>query len=970
MKTNLSVSVRLLLLAGIALVEFCGPAFGDDAKPVDLASWTKSPGKADANGFAVEVEGTAATLKNSGEWSYLRSADNLGSDSFEATITIEKPATQFGFFGQSWSVWPDHSFGDRGFEASLLLARRDADQRPSGRRVQLSHKYQCLALVDFPQRGYVQVVPCPIELSKPIKVEVFTHLDEITVTVDGQPKLFSKWNSDGVAWFGLGSSSGATVKFADVMMRKCDGCATAPPVPHEVKLAVRTWLGGRKWIFDGDEPILLLPSPESSYINNVKLRPGDRPRLSWNSHWDIQNQGAFPEGKNDTVDVQTTGGGQSLTATWRGKQPQDRFATQTKLVVGYDSVRDVYTYDIDSELEVLAKEPFQFRYGYDFEHHTPLDPFGWQYIVVKRDNGDVTHRPVGPFDPGPTNDVQQYHGARVWHARHPGTLSSPVSPVVEYDIAPDLNVDPLDPTKVKKRQLNTAVCAAFYDTGVSFAPETAAPGTKVRVKYRYTGYPAEEAAALFAKSKVQDSPTIDPQHHFIFADEWPKVTFSQFVPMSESWIIGRNPFMTGHNRRPSYQLATLRPHFQDDIYAMQLGPGAFGAAMLNKAGFPSAKSKKLFGKGESPGSSTATAPSIKKPLPQGRYTLRATVRSDNAIGPGGRIELKVFDPKLDKVLAEYTHYVGNRTFDWRPNGFAFDVPVDGARLQLGLGNSGTGDVFFSEVEFKQVGRDGKLPNYVDAVANSKPPFEPNVLPGTLADYRFREGRGRHVYDESLGPFGMLELANVDWEVDEGRAAIKFADNTTGRRDYPTTGPLDLNYLRHPSYADKQTVPLALAGHHGGGFELSDFTLASWIKPAAEMGSSTHPGWSDILGVGARRIVLKLEGQHAPYKLAAALNVNDRFTSDTKIEAGRWSHVALTGEPTANKLWRVRLYLNSQLVHEGETKQLASPLTIPPSIVLGTEIFYFHHAYYRGLIGRTTVLNRALTGQELQRLSQE
>ncbi len=956
---------HVLVSCGVVLVGGLTTAVADDAKPEDLTTWTKAPSKSDANGFAVTVEGTTATLKNSGEWSYLRSTDKLGSVTLAATITIEKPATQLGFFGESWSVWPDHTFGDRGFEASVLLARRDVEQRPSGRRVQLSHKYQCVALVDFPHRGYVQVVPCQIELSKPIKIEVMAHDDEFTVAVDGQPKLFSKWNSDGIASIGLGSSSGATVKFADVSARKVDGRATAPPRPHAVKLAVRTWLGGRQWIFDGDEPILLLPSPESSYINNVKLRPGDRPRLSWNSHWDIQNQGAFPEGKNDTVDLQTSGGGQTLTATWRGKQPQDRFATKTKMVVGYDSARDVYTYDTDSELEVLTKEPFQFRYGYDFEHHTPLDPFGWQYLVVKRDNGDVTHRPVGPFDPGPTSDVQQYHGARVWHGRHPGTLPSPVSPVVEYDIAPDLNVDQLDPTKVKKRQLNTAVCAAFYDTGVSFAPETAAPGTKVRVKYRYTGYPADEAAALFAKSKVQDSPTIDPQHHFIFADEWPKVTFSQFVPMSESWIIGRTPFMTGHNRRPSYQLAKLPPPVQGDNLAMQLGPGAFGAAMLNKAAaFPPSGGR------ESPGSAASTDPTLAKPLTRGRYSLRAVVRSDNAIGPGGRIELKVFDPKQDTVLAEYTHFTGNGTRDWRPNGFAFDVPVDGARLQLGLGNSGTGDVFFNEVEFKPVGEDGQLPNGVVATANSKPPFEPNVLPGTLADYRFREGRGKHVYDESLGPFGMLELANVDWVVDEGRAAIKFTDNVTGRRDYPTMGGLDLNYLRHPAYADKQTIPLALAGHHGGGFELNGFTLASWIKPAAEMGASTHPGWGDILGVGARRIVLKLEGQQTPYKLAAALNVNDRFTSDARIEAGQWSHVALTGEPTANKHWRVKLYLNSRLVHEGETKQLASPLTIPPSIVLGTEIFYFHHAYYRGLIGRTTVLNRALTEAEILRLSQE
>ena len=76
---------------GIALVESCDPAVGADAKPVNLSSWTKLPGKADANGFAVAVEGTSATLKNSGEWSYLRNDEKHGSTLLNATITIEKP---------------------------------------------------------------------------------------------------------------------------------------------------------------------------------------------------------------------------------------------------------------------------------------------------------------------------------------------------------------------------------------------------------------------------------------------------------------------------------------------------------------------------------------------------------------------------------------------------------------------------------------------------------------------------------------------------------------------------------------------------------------------------------------------------------------------------------------------------------------------------------------------------------------
>lgn len=136
--------------------------------------------------------------------------------------------------------------------------------------------------------------------------------------------------------------------------------------------------------------------------------------------------------------------------------------------------RNVYRYDIDSELEVLPGAPFHFRFGYDFEHHTPLDPFGWQYLVGQREGGQTYHRPVYPVDPGPQNGLEQYQGFRVWYGRH--VREMPVNPAVEYHIDPDANRDPADPKKLKVRKLNTAVCAAFYDTGVGYEAETATAG--------------------------------------------------------------------------------------------------------------------------------------------------------------------------------------------------------------------------------------------------------------------------------------------------------------------------------------------------------------------------------------------------------------------------------------------------------------------------------------------------------------
>ena len=170
---------------------------------------------------------------------------------------------------------------------------------------------------------------------------------------------------------------------------------------------------------------------------NASLRPGVRPLLSFNSHWDVQNQGAYPEARNDTTDLKVAGGGKELVASWVGKHEKGRFATRTAMTVGWDATRATYTYDVESELEVLPGEPFHFKYGFDFEHHTPLDPFNWQYLVFKKKDGTLNRRPVYPVDPGPQNDLETSEGLRVWHGRHNDPV--PVCPAVEYqefDVGP------------------------------------------------------------------------------------------------------------------------------------------------------------------------------------------------------------------------------------------------------------------------------------------------------------------------------------------------------------------------------------------------------------------------------------------------------------------------------------------------------------------------------------------------------
>lgn len=911
----------------------------------DFTTWQPVP----ADWKPAEVAGRTATLQRRGNWAYLVAPAETAHAEVAATVTIDSPATQFGFFGSSWSVWPDPTVADQGFEAAVLV--RGGADGTSGYRVQLSSKYQQVTLVRFPDGGYVRSVPCQLKTQKPIRLRVKAAGNVIRVFVDDNEliqyvdRLSPALQRGRIA---VGASSSARVTFTDLAITPVEAEASTAPQPHRVRLAVRQWLGGRPWVFDGDEPILLLPSTRSTPVMNVKLLPGFKPLLTWNSHWDTQNQGAYKEATNKTVDVQTSGGGESLIATWRGKHTQDRFGTTSTMTVGFDSQRGTYTYDIDSELEVYAGEPFHFRYGFDFEHHTPIDPFNWQYLVVRRRGGDLYHRPVSPVDPGPQYDLETYHGLRVWYGRHNGDLR--VAPAVEYKIHPEWNKVAQPDGTSKNRMCNTAVCAAFYDTGVSFTPETSKPGTKIRVKYRYTGYPADEARRLFEQSTVYNSPTLDSNHHYIFADEWPKLTFSQFVPMSQPWLWGRSPFMTGHNQRPTYEL--VKDCGAGSGFAMKLGPASFGKARLSKAGS----------------------------LAKGRYVLTALVKSDNVLGPGGRIELEATQGKTKQVLTSATHFVGNGSFDWQRQGFAFDLSESADTLNIAFGNAGTGDFLVTDVEIGRLNDGESLPAGVLAKASGQPAPLPPAPSGAIADYRMLEGRGYHAFNYAGGTH--LDLANLDWVVDAGRPALRFAENETGRRDYHPAGYIgmhifgnaqDFNYLAsYRAYKNRQTVPFAMGARgsivlgceryylHGAFYrgligrtlilrralnadelkllaqdqplpavDVSDdskgVTLAAWIKPAAELGQNNqHPRGGDIIGFGNRRYVLKLlgtgdRGQSAPYRLAARLNVNDGLATEPILEAGQWSHVAVTTTPE-NGQQRMRLFIDARQVAEDVTKK--------------------------------------------------
>ena len=128
-----------------------------------------------------------------------------------------------------------------------------------------------------------------------------------------------------------------------------------------------------------------------------------------------------------------------------------------------------------------------------------------------------------------------------------------------------------------------------------------------------------------------------------------------------------------------------------------------------------------------------------------------------------------------------------------------------------------------------------------------------------------------------------------------------------------------------------------------------------VKPGERMPDGAR---GDVIGLGARRFILSLYGAKAPYTLRAAINVNDSVVSDAKLEANRWCRGAMTGEPTAGKKWRHFCSSTASTSPRRCLRKTSCATSIPTSIVLGTELFYFHSSYYRGLLGRTLVFDRA------------
>jgi len=923
------------------------------AAEADFAKWAVVPaeftgGQAEAGKLTLTSGSFRTAQAQPGQWVGWFTASPARDLEIQATVTVTRLASDFGWFGQSWSVWPDPTYGDGGFEAGIGLA---VDPKNAlGYRVQFSHQYQCVALVRYPQGGYVRVVPCKIEKDKPLAVGVSRRGREVRVEVQGKELIRYRDPLPllPAGQVGLMTSSRGAAQFSNVQLKALPAVAEKDqPVPlptaHQPNFAVRKWLGNHRWVFDGDEPILMLPiqyKQNDTYyvqvINSVKLRPGLKPMLMWNAHWDIAGQGAYKDGGSKSTEPQVHGGGTTLRADWQAKHYANRFQTKTTLIIGFDAKRGSYTYDMDSELEILPGKPFRLD-AFPLEHHAPLDPFNWKYLVIRKSKDQLVHRPVFPIDPGPLYNIAGQNGLRMWYGRHNEPMV--LAPAVEYAIEPSQRPAPHDPKLLVPREIYTAVCAAFYDTGIAYGAEELSAGSKVRTRYRYTGYPAEEAERIFKSSKLIDSPRLDPNHHYVWADSWPRLTFTKGRAMSEPWWDGM-PFMTAHNQRPTYKWA--KNTGTGSGFALQLPPRSFGQSDVP----------------------------LPKPLPAGRYIMRGLCKAERVVGPGGRIELAAF-AKDNRKLAEFKHYLSTGDFNWKPYGFVFTLPAETTRLNVAFGNAGTGDVFIGDSRFEELPAGTPVPAEVAAQPQSQPAQHEPSPKGAVFDARLVEGKGHYVYNHADPTFAPLELCNVTWEKQADRMGLRFRQQAVGgggQADFAQGGGLEFFYFALDPYSPGKTKSFAISGSHGGPQrDYKALTLATWIRPDAQM-TKDQP-IADIVGFGSRRLRLHLLGEKAPYQLGVRLLDGEFHWSgkEVTVRADQWQHVAVTAGVNAEKHWEIRLYLDGKEVHRAVEKKAPVPLRAHDCLILGTELHYLHSNYYHGLIGRTLLFDRVLSAAEIAAL---
>ncbi|MHB9025788.1 MAG: hypothetical protein ACYC7E_16745 [Armatimonadota bacterium] len=388
-----------------------------------------------------------------------------------------------------------------------------------------------------PDGGFLQVKPYNGNPFTWQQVKIAAAGPVITVWLDGKPVIHYK---DTVApiqqgKYGLGAFGDQFYRFKEMKQSPNSGLLPDAQAIVPGKEAPRFRLAGflrQQFLFCNNEPIGRI-DPVAPFINEVRLRPGYRPQLSFGLHWDQYNRTEnFVNIPEEWVVEKTDG--PEFVARYRLRNTTSSLAVNGRLRVTYDAKRGSYLWEVDTTVEVLpGKTWVNDSAGLSFGDPVPYDhvpnafpqaqpwraPYQW--IVFQAPDGKYYRHPLYHNYIPPTDEqmrIKSDGGIAV-------LMDNPYSnPGIQLDFP-----------EVPGQRAGFWVCPWIYDIHFLISPykhgQTIPGGTKHHAKFRYLTVYGEEAKRMMAESTV----------HPHFKTVPPRILFTGGVNTFDRQVTGETP---------------------------------------------------------------------------------------------------------------------------------------------------------------------------------------------------------------------------------------------------------------------------------------------------------------------------------------------------------------------------------------------------------------------------------------------
>ncbi|MHB9130938.1 MAG: LamG-like jellyroll fold domain-containing protein [Armatimonadota bacterium] len=870
----------LLIAATLGAGAAVRPLYQDSFATGDLKAWTLQPpidalGKIPPNGSWAVENGALVATGTATPWTIQTAGDpSWANYRFSTKITIRKPTPKMEYpvlHSEYDRYFPRKDFPPRcehsgqfryhyyagefdwGSDAAVYVRYQD---RNACYRIQLSTEYQEMILWHG-IGGYLQVVPCKLQPGKTYQLDIVAQGAHLQVSLDGK-KTIDYWHEclpSLKGGIGLAAYS-STVAFQDVKVTALPA-HTAPQPAHQEKFSTRTWRSQR-WVFDGNEPILLLEkestgldsyAAKSLYYHFVKLRPGYRPAyLGWIT---VLADPHAPQLEGDEwTGIKSNGeGGNRLTLDFDAVNPEQTLRTHHTDVVTYDRVRGTYRHDITANLTFLKdtkRNLLEFLDPLTYNNKAPGRgvKYGWltehEWGVYSGQDGKLYRHPIAEsFSLEGQNGFKAPKDHSFWM------------------LYPERAVCPAWETNVPGESAFYEVCHWGYDYHHRFMwydkPHTYKANETLLLNYSLVGYPPEEAERLFQQA------AIGPQH--LKAEIPEKMRNLGLVPSAYAFPVAEpagNDFTILHN--------TITP-FTGWQYS-----GDY--TIDNAVGHNDHYSLRLDG----PGTATGMMYHHMLDLYAQKYLCTAWVKTKGVRGGRGVIIKLKYSFLATPCDTVETGITGDT--DWQQISFITTVPLTHDSTDVIFQLDGMGIAWIDDFSLRGI-EDGETP----VEYRGKPVA---VLPAPSTDYllyaKCDEGEGKACFDSS-NHGNSLKLTGVTWVNTGKRAALHFEGNAVGF----------ISNLS-PELRQKTQAPYNYPG--------AALTIDAWVRPTAGKGGGA------IIGYMASPMLYLSQGNKGQFILNLMTNPAGKsvtVSSQPIIPADQWTHVAAVIDKDHN----ARLYINGK-----------------------------------------------------------